>query len=215
VVHPPPGYLKALFLRWQAAGGLVIADEVQTGFGRLGSHLWGFVRHGALPDLVTLGKPMGNGYPIGAVVTRAEIVEALAHQTEWFSTFGGNPVASLAALTVLGEARRQEFLARVEELGAQLGESLRALGQRHGTVGDVRQLGLLAGIELVRHPAQRDPFPELAARVVEHMRRQGVLVGRTGRDGNVIKIRPPLVVSAEQVVRISATCGRALDAEST
>ncbi len=215
VVHPPPGYLKDLFLRWQAAGGLVVADEVQTGYGRLGAHLWGFARHGALPDLVTMGKPMGNGYPIGAVVTRAEVVEALAQQTEWFSTFGGNPVASMAGLVVLGEARRREFLDRVEDLGARLGQTLRALSQRHSSLGDVRQLGLLVGVELVRHPDRRDPFPELAARVVERMRRQGVLVGRTGRDGNVVKIRPPLVVSSEQVELISVAFGRALDAESS
>ncbi len=215
VLHPPPGYLKALFRRWQAAGGLVVADEVQTGYGRLGSHLWGFARHGALPDLVTLGKPMGNGYPIGAVVTRAEVVEALAEKTEWFSTFGGNPVASMAGLVVLGEARRPEFLDRVEELGGRLGTTLRALGERHPSVGDVRQLGLLVGVELVRSPESRVPFPELAARVVEAMRRQGVLVGRTGRDGNVIKIRPPLVVSSEQLESISVAFGRALDAESS
>ena len=215
VVHPPAGYLTALFRRWRARGGLVVSDEVQTGFGRLGSHLWGFARHGALPDLVTLGKPMGNGYPIGAVVTRAEVVEALAEKTEWFSTFGGNPVASLAGLAVLGEARRREFLDRVEELGGRLGRTLGALGQRHRSVGDVRQLGLLVGVELVRRPESRDPFPELAARVVESMRRAGVLVGRTGPDGNVIKIRPPLVVSSEQVELISATLGRALDAESS
>jgi 4-aminobutyrate aminotransferase-like enzyme/Ser/Thr protein kinase RdoA (MazF antagonist) len=215
VVHPPPGYLKALFRRWQDAGGLVVADEVQTGYGRLGSELWGFARHGALPDLVTLGKPMGNGYPIGAVVTRAEIVNALAEKTEWFSTFGGNPVASMAGLAVLGEARRPEFLDRVEELGGLLGGRLRALGERHPAIGDVRQLGLLVGVELVRSQESRSPFPELAARVVESMRRQGVLVGRTGRDGNVIKIRPPLVVLSEQLEAISVAFGRALDAESS
>ncbi len=215
VLHPPPGYLRALFQRWQAAGGLVVADEVQTGYGRLGSHLWGFARHGALPDLVTLGKPMGNGYPIGAVVTRAEIVEALAEKTEWFSTFGGNPVASLAGLAVLREAGRREFLDRVEELGVGLGSALRGLSERHPSVGDVRQLGLLVGVELVRRPDSRAPFPELAARLVESMRRQGVLVGRTGRDGNVIKIRPPLVISSEQVKSISSAFGRALDAESS
>jgi 4-aminobutyrate aminotransferase-like enzyme/Ser/Thr protein kinase RdoA (MazF antagonist) len=215
VLHPPPGYLKALFRRWQDAGGLVVADEVQTGYGRLGSQLWGFARHGALPDLVTLGKPMGNGYPIGAVVTRAEIVNALAEKTEWFSTFGGNPVASMAGLAVLGEARRPEFLDRVEELGRLLGGILRALGERHPAIGDVRQLGLLVGVELVRSPEGRIPFPGLAARVVESMRRQGVLVGRTGRDGNVIKIRPPLVVSSEQLESISLAFGRALDAESS
>jgi 4-aminobutyrate aminotransferase-like enzyme/Ser/Thr protein kinase RdoA (MazF antagonist) len=215
VVHPPPGYLKALFRRWQDAGGLVVADEVQTGYGRLGSELWGFARHGALPDLVTLGKPMGNGYPIGAVVTRAEIVNALAEKTEWFSTFGGNPVASMAGLAVLGEARRPEFLDRVEELGGLLGGALRALGERHPAIGDVRQLGLLVGVELVRSQESRSPFPELAGRVVESMRRQGVLVGRTGRDGNVIKIRPPLVVLSEQLEAISVAFGRALDAESS
>ena len=214
VVHPPQGYLRELFERWRAAGGLVIADEVQTGFGRLGRALWGFARHGAVPDIVTLGKPMGNGYPIGAVVTRAEIVGALAAQTEWFSTFGGNPVACRAGLAVLAQTSRQGFLDRVDELGRRLGQSLAKLGESHRAIGEVRQLGLMVGVELVRHPDRRDPFPELASRVVEAMRREGVLVGRTGRDGNVIKVRPPLVVSTQQVDQIAAALRRALDTEA-
>ncbi len=210
VHHPPPGYLSQLYSRWQRAGGLVIADEVQTGFGRLGTHLWGFARHGALPDIVTLGKPMGNGYPIGAVITRAEVVDALAAKTEWFSTFGGNPVACQAGLAVLNQVDEDGFRARVTENGERLGRALWALASGHEPVGDVRSLGLLAGVELVSEREQRHPDPGLAAEVVEEMRSLGVLAGRAGAGGNVIKIRPPLVVTADQVDRIAATLDRAL-----
>lgn len=210
VIHPPPGYLPELYRRWRRGGGLVIADEVQTGLGRLGASLWGFQHHRALPDIVTIGKPLGNGYPVAAVVTRREIVAAMARRTEWFSTFGGNPVACRTALAVLDRVDRPDFLARVAQLGALLAATLGALAEHHPEVGEVRCLGLLAGVELVQDPESRRPHRELAAAVVEGMRSRGVLVGRAGRDGNVIKVRPPLVVSEAEVLQVARAADAAL-----
>lgn len=212
VILPPAGYLAAVYARWRAAGGLVVADEVQTGFGRLGGTLWGLDHHGVVPDIVTLGKPMGNGYPTGAVVTRSDIVDSLAARSGWFSTFGGNPVASRAALAVLDQLQSDRFLSEVAELGEHLRRHLEELSARQEAVGDVRALGLLAGVELVQDRVSRAPNPDLCRRVVNEMRSRGVLVGRAGRDHNVVKIRPPLVVGRHDLDLLVRTLGDSLDA---
>ena len=195
---PPAEVLQGAVARWRAAGGLVVADEVQTGFGRPGSHLWGFQACGLVPDLVTLGKPMGNGHPVAAVITRSDIVDRFAETTEWFSTFGGNPVACEAALAVLDVLQDEELIPHAAEIGAQLRDALKGLMERHETIGDVRAMGLLIGVDLVRDRSTREPAAGEASIVLNRMRDRGVLIGSTARSGNVLKIRPPLVIRAEE-----------------
>jgi 4-aminobutyrate aminotransferase-like enzyme/Ser/Thr protein kinase RdoA (MazF antagonist) len=198
IFAPSAAYLRDAIERWRDAGGLFVADEVQTGFGRPGSHLWGFQVHELVPDIVTLGKPMGNGYPVAAVITRADIVDRFAKQSEWFSTFGGNPVACEAALAVLDVLDDEALPSHATEIGIRLRARLAAIAERHGCVGDVRSLGLLIGVDLVADRSTRQPAADLASRVVNEMRERGVLIGTTGRHGNVLKIRPPLVISPEE-----------------
>ncbi len=181
-----------------AAGGLVVADEVQAGHGRLGEHLWSFAQHGLTPDVVTLGKPMGNGYPVAAVVTRAEILDRFPFAGTVFSTFGGNPVAAAAALAVLDVIDDERLVERARSVGTRLLAELRA-GARPEVV-DVRGSGLMIGVELAA--------PELAARAVERLRGAGILIGRTGRRDTVLKIRPPLVFGDEHADMLLAALDR-------
>ncbi len=197
VLAPPPAYARGLVERTHVAGGLFVADEVQAGHGRTGSHLWAFAAAGAVPDIVTTGKPMGNGFPVAAVITRGEIVDRLAKRTEWFSTFGGNPVACAAALAVLDVIEDEGLVANAAAVGTYLLGRLGELAGHHEPVGDVRGTGLLIGVELVADRSSREPAGRLATDVAEALRDRGVLVGTTGRDGNVIKIRPPLVFRRE------------------
>jgi len=208
ILIPPAEYLIQVADRWRAAGGVLVGDEVQLGFGRSGAQMWGFERHRVIPDIVTLGKPMGNGYPLAAVVTRAEIVERFAVETGWFSTFGGNQVACEAGLAVLDLIEREGLLGHAAAMGSLLGSQLLELQRRHPVIGEVRSLGLLVGVELVRDRGSREPLP--AAGIANSMRDLGVLVGATGPAGNVIKIRPPLVVTAEQVGMVTEALDRAL-----
>ena len=187
-----PGYVQDLVRRTHAAGGLWIADEVQGGHGRTGDALWSFERFGIVPDLVTLGKPMGNGHPVAAVITRREIAAAFAEGTVFFSTFGGNPVSAAAALAVLDVIEDERILERVREAGAALRAGVGAVAARHPAIGDVRGMGLANGIEIVRDPATREPDPAGAAAIRDGLRDRGVLVGTTGPHGNVLKVRPPL-----------------------
>jgi 4-aminobutyrate aminotransferase-like enzyme/Ser/Thr protein kinase RdoA (MazF antagonist) len=198
ILTPPAAYLQDAVRRWRDAGGLFVADEVQSGFGRPGSHLWGFDVHGVIPDIVTLGKPMGNGHPVAAVITRADIVDRFARETEWFSTFGGNPVACEASLAVLDVIEHEDVQRNAAEQGAWLQEALEELRSRYEVIGDVRSLGLLIGVELVRDRDSREAATAEANAVLNAMRERGVLVGTTGRDGNVLKIRPPLVLAREE-----------------
>jgi 4-aminobutyrate aminotransferase-like enzyme len=189
---PEPAELQALVEQTHAAGGLFVADEVQAGHGRLGGHLWAFERYGLEPDVVTLGKPMGNGYPVAAVVARAELFERLG--TGMFSTFGGNPVAAQAALAVLEVIEDEGLVERVEEVGGRLRQAFAGLD-----LGAVRGSGLLAGIEL-------ESAAE-AETTMNRARERGVLIGRTGRHGNVLKIRPPLVFGDEHIELLVAALG--------
>ncbi|HUY98442.1 MAG TPA: aminotransferase class III-fold pyridoxal phosphate-dependent enzyme [Verrucomicrobiae bacterium] len=210
ILRPPPTYLQEAVRRWRAAGGLFVGDEVQTGFGRPGTHLWGFQVHGVVPDIVTLGKPMGNGHPVAAVVTRAEIAQRFAEATEWFSTFGGNPVACAAGLAVLAVIDEEKLVQHADAMGHRLGEGLAVLAARHPVVGEVRRMGLLVGVELVRDRGTRDPAPGTASAVINRMRDQGVLIGNTGPEGNVLKIRPPLVIQEPEVDRLLAALDEGL-----
>jgi len=191
----PPGYLAEVYRHVRAAGGVCIADEVQVGFGRLGTHFWGFETQNVVPDIVVLGKPIGNGFPLAAVVTTPKIAASFANGMEFFSTFGGNPIAAavgLAVLDVLEEERLQERALRV---GSYWIARLEELRRRHSLIGDVRGSGLFLGIDLVRDLATREPATEEASYVVNRLRDRGVLCGTDGPHHNVIKLRPPLIFS--------------------
>jgi 4-aminobutyrate aminotransferase-like enzyme len=191
----PPGYLAKAVDIVHEAGGLFVADEVQPGFGRLGTDFWGFERHGVRPDIATLGKPMGNGYPISAVVTSAEVIEAFSKHSHYFNTFAGSPVACAAALAVLDVIEQQELQANALETGSYLLTALRELAINNRLIGDVRGAGLFVGIDLVRDRDSREPATAEADQATNLLRDQGVLIGTTGQFGNVLKIRPPLVFS--------------------
>lgn len=194
----PPGYLAEVYRQVRAAGGVCVADEVQTGFGRLGTHFWGFATQGVVPDVVVLGKPMGNAFPLGAVVTTPEIARSFDNGMEFFSTFGGNPVACAAGLAVLDVLEEEGLQERALRVGRRLADGLRSLGARQAIVGDVRGSGLYLGVELVRSRETLEPATEEAAYVVERMRERGVLTGTDGPYHNVLKLRPPLVLSEEE-----------------
>ncbi len=181
------------------AGGLFVADEVQTGFGRLGDHLWGFEAYGIVPDIVTLGKPMGNGHPVAAVLTRSDIVDRFAERMSFFSTFGGNPVACAAGLAVLDVVEADGIPEHVASVGERFLDELRAVTRDSPWVSEVRGRGLLIGVEFRRDD---DPAPDLAAAVMNGMRRRRVLIGTTGPHDNVLKIRPPLVFSDEHIKEV-------------
>jgi 4-aminobutyrate aminotransferase-like enzyme/Ser/Thr protein kinase RdoA (MazF antagonist) len=191
----PPGYLKEVYRHVRAAGAVCIADEVQVGFGRLGTHFWGFETQDVVPDIVVLGKPIGNAFPLAAVVTTPEIAVSFNNGMEFFSTFGGNPVscaAGLAVLEVMQEEKLQENALRV---GGHLLNGLRELMTRHPSIGDVRGSGLFLGIELVRDRASLEPAADEAGYVVNRLRDAGILAGTDGPFHNVIKLRPPLIFS--------------------
>ncbi|MEX1262920.1 MAG: aminotransferase class III-fold pyridoxal phosphate-dependent enzyme [Actinomycetota bacterium] len=208
---PPPEYLKGVLRRAREAGALFVADEVQAGFGRLGT-LWGFEAAGIVPDVVTLGKPMGNGHPIAAVVTRREVIERFESKREFFSTFGGNPVACAAGLAVLDVLEDEDLPRHAVEVGDHLRVGLRELAERHDVIGDVRGMGLLTGVELVRDRGRREPAAGETAAVANAMRDRGILIGTTGPDGNVLKIRPPLVFAHEHADRLVSTLDEVLAA---
>jgi 4-aminobutyrate aminotransferase-like enzyme/Ser/Thr protein kinase RdoA (MazF antagonist) len=191
----PPGYLTEAYRHVRAAGGVCIADEVQVGFGRLGAHFWGFESQGVVPDIVVLGKPIGNGFPLAAVVTTPEIAASFDNGMEFFSTFGGNPVACAAGLAVLDVMRDERLQENAARVGGRLLQGLRELAARHSVVGDVRGSGLFLGVELVRDRATLEPAGEEASYVVDRLRDKGVLAGTDGPHHNVIKLRPPLVVA--------------------
>ena len=200
IFEPGAEELRLLVERTRAAGGLYVADEVQAGHGRTGPGLWSFARHGIEPDIVTLGKPMGNGYPVAALVTRRELAEHFPYAGRTFSTFGGNPVAARAALAVLGVLEDERLPERAAAVGERLRAAIRALGT--AAIVEVRGAGLLAGVQL------RDG--ETAARAVDALRENGVLAGRTGPRDDVLKIRPPLVFADEHTELLVAALGRAL-----
>jgi 4-aminobutyrate aminotransferase-like enzyme len=206
-----PAYVRDLVDRTRAAGGLWIADEVQGGHGRTGEAMWSFQRFGITPDFVTLGKPMGNGQPIGAVITRRELVERFADETVFFSTFGGNQVSAAAAHAVLDVIDDERILSRVADTGIRLRDAIRTATAGHDRVGDVRGVGLANGIEIVTDRASRRPDRAGAAALKEGLRDLGVLVGTTARAGNVLKVRPPLAFTCAHVPLFTAAFVAALD----
>ena len=191
----PPGYLDGLVKRVRAAGGLYIADEVQPGFGRTGAQWWGYQAHGVVPDIATLGKPMGNGHPIGGTVTRPELANAFLQDAMFFNTFAGNPVSAAVGMAVLDVIEQEQLLRNALEVGDYLQQRLHALAERHDCVACVRGQGLFFGLELVDQA--RAPATAAARRLINDMRRRGVLISTIGPHGNVLKMRPPMVFGRE------------------
>ncbi len=210
VLVPPPGWLREAASRTAARGGLVVADEVQAGHGRAGTGLWSFLASGIEPDFVVMGKPMGNGFPVAGLVVRSDLLQRIPPETELFSTFGGNPVACAAALAVLDVIEEEGLVENAAQTGGYLLESLRTLAQDRPAIGDVRGAGLLLAVELVSDRAARTPDPGLAGAVAEAMRERGVLLGVTGPDGNVLKIRPPLAFRRAHADLLVRSLGEAL-----
>jgi alanine-glyoxylate transaminase / (R)-3-amino-2-methylpropionate-pyruvate transaminase len=194
----PDGYLEAVYRFVRQAGGLCIADEVQTGFGRMGSHFWGFATQGVIPDIVTMAKGIGNGYPLAAVVTTPEIGQVLAQRIH-FNTFGGNPVAMAVGKAVLEVIEREKLQENAYRLGTRLLAGLEKLKQKHVIVGDVRGKGLLLGVELVKDRARKEPATAECARVLENARNNGLLLGKGGFWGHTIRLAPPLCITQADV----------------
>jgi 4-aminobutyrate aminotransferase-like enzyme len=188
----PPGYLPQVYAHVRAGGGVCIADEVQTAFGRMGTHFYAFEAHGVVPDIVVLGKPIGNGYPIGAVVTTAEIAASFDNGMEFFSSFGGSTASCAVGLAVLDVVEEEQLQRHALRVGASLLTGLGSLRDRHHLVGDIRGSGLFFGVELVKDRETLEPAAAEASYVVNRMRHEGVLVGTDGPLRNVLKIRPPM-----------------------
>jgi len=210
----PDGYLEAAFAHVRAAGGVCIADEVQVGFGRVGTHFWGFETQGVVPDIVTMGKPIGNGHPLGAVVTTPAIAEAFANGMEYFNTFGGNPVSCAVGLAVLDVIEQEGLQAHSLQVGNRLMAGLRELMSRHPLIGDVRGLGLFVGIELVLDRVAKVPAGDHASYVANRLRDHGILISTDGPDHNVLKLKPPLVFTAADADRLVATLDKVLQEDA-
>jgi 4-aminobutyrate aminotransferase-like enzyme/Ser/Thr protein kinase RdoA (MazF antagonist) len=210
----PPKYLEEVYSRVRDAGGLCIADEVQVGFGRLGTHFWGFETQTVIPDIVVLGKPIGNGFPLAAVITTPEIARSFDNGMEFFSTFGGNPVACAAGLAVLNVVEEENLQQRALRVGNYLKGSLLALQGQYSIIGDVRGSGLFLGVDLVSDPVTRSAATAQAAYVVNRLRECGILTGTDGPFNNVIKLRPPLIISERDVDIFTQIFGSVLAEDS-
>jgi 4-aminobutyrate aminotransferase-like enzyme/Ser/Thr protein kinase RdoA (MazF antagonist) len=206
----PDGYLTDAYRRVRQAGGVCIADEVQVGFGRVGTHMWAFQAQDVVPDIVTMGKPIGNGHPLGAVITTPEIAAAFANGMEYFNTFGGNPVSCAIGMAVLDVMEQEHLQQRAGRVGSYLLDRLRGLMPGRALIGDVRGAGLFIGVELVRDRATREPAGEAASYVANRMRDGGVLVSTDGPHHNVLKIKPPMVFGESDADELVAAMDRAL-----
>ena len=206
------GFLDATVSAVHEAGGIVIADEVQPGFGRTGGHMWGHQRIGFTPDVVTMGKPMGNGHPVAGVVTSQEIMSVFRGAFRYFNTFGGNPVSCAAAMAVIDVLEQENLLENATRVGAYARVGLERLAERHVCLGDVRGHGFFFGAEVVKDRETMTPDAEHAGQIVNAMRAQGVLMGKTGMHGNTLKIRPPMSFSAADADVMLDALGRVLDA---
>jgi 4-aminobutyrate aminotransferase-like enzyme len=212
VVAVPPGYLSRAAACIRDAGGLFVADEVQPGFGRTGECFWGFELDGVVPDIVTMGKPMGNGYPLAATVTRSDIADSFARRARYFNTFGGNPVAAAAGLAVLDVMQAEQLQQNALAVGRRLLRGLAQLGGRHETIGDVRGTGFFVAVDLVQNRESRTPATDYAGRVVEALRHEGVLTNTIGRYENILKLRPPMVLSRQDAEMFLGILDRILSA---
>ena len=196
-VIPPHGYFKTAFKHVRDAGGLCIADEIQAGFGRVGSHFWAFELQSVVPDIVVMGKPIGNGHPMSAVVTRKEIADSFANGMEFFATFGGNPISCAIGMAVLDVIKDEGLQGHAKQVGARMLEGLNGLKNKHDIIGDVRGIGLFIGIELIKDKSTLAPATRKAAEMVNRLKNRGILLGTDGPFNNVIKIKPPMVITKE------------------
>jgi 4-aminobutyrate aminotransferase-like enzyme len=212
-IVPPREYFAIVYDAIRKAGGIAIADEVQTGFGRLGTNFWAFEDYGVTPDIVVMGKPMGNGHPIAAVVTTRDVADAFDNGMEFFSTFGGNTVSCAVGLAVLDVIADEDLQCRAWETGHVLQAGFRALAGEFPLIGDVRGSGLFWGLELVRDPETLEPADVEATLVANRMRDQGVLIGTDGPLHNVLKIRPPMPFNKENADYLVARLGHVLQTE--
>ena len=212
IMVPPPGYTQEVYNRVRSAGGLCVADEVQSGFGRLGRSMWGFEISGVTPDIVTFGKPIAGGYPMGLVVTRKEIAEKFERDGAFFSTTGGNPVACAAAIAVLQVMQDEKLMLNAERIGNLLSDGIRELAVEYPLIGDVRGSGLFIGVELVKDPATLAPASTEAKVIANKLKTEGVLVGVDGIHSNVLKIRPPMVINQHNADFLLEKLQRALSA---
>jgi 4-aminobutyrate aminotransferase-like enzyme len=210
VFADPPGFLRPAVEAARAAGALFIADEVQPGFGRCGGQMWGFSRHGLVPDLVTMGKPMGNGHPVAGIAARPELLAEFGRRSRYFNTFGGNPVSAAAGIAVLDVIESEGLIENAKRTGGYLIALLGELQARHKLIAAIRGAGLFVGVELRHGGAAGTPATADAARVVNRLRELRVLVSSAGPHGNVLKIRPPLVFRAEHAELLVESLDQAL-----
>jgi len=196
VIDPPPEYFKIVYDIVRAAGGLCIADEVQTGWGRLGTHFWGFEKYGVTPDIVVMAKGIANGAPLGAITTRPDIAACMSQKLH-FNTFGGNPVSMIQAITTLEIIDEEKLQQNAHQVGGYLKERLVSLMGSHSLIGDVRGEGLMLGVELVRDRDTKEPATAEAQAIHEATKDRGLLIGRGGLYGHVLRIKPPLCITRE------------------
>ncbi|MGB5092403.1 MAG: aspartate aminotransferase family protein [Parvibaculum sp.] len=210
VYADPPGFLKAAIDLVQKNGALFIADEVQPGFARTGTAMWGFARHGVVPDMVTMGKPMGNGFPMGGVVTRPDLLSRFCDEFGYFNTFGGNPVASAAGLAVLDVIAEEGLMENALAVGAHLMSRLKDLGTLCPQLGKVRGSGLYIGLDIVDRNDPTNPSPATATDLINGLRERQILIGAAGPFGHVLKVRPPLCLTINDADHFVDTLGRVL-----
>ena len=191
-----PGMLEPVIAVVRSAGGVFVADEVQSGFARTGSRMWGYQRHGVIPDIISLGKPMGNGYPVAGIALRPELASRFGYDMRYFNTFGGNTVAMAAANATLEVVQSENLMANANQVGAIMLSGLRDLMREDERIGDVRGTGLYLGVEMVKDRETREPNGPLALALVNEMRRRRVLISATSYNANVLKVRPPLIFTA-------------------
>lgn len=207
------GWLKPAAEVVRKAGGLLICDEVQSGFGRSGADFWAYQKQGVVPDVVVLGKPMANGHPVGAVVTTSEIMATFRNQFRYFNTFGGNPVSCAAAMAVLDELQEKDLVLNAKTVGAYALERLERLQSKYHFIGDVRGAGLVFGAEMVLDAETKAPAAELTDRIVNALRHRGVILSKLGRHKNTLKIRPPMPFSIEHADLLFDTLDEVLQNE--
>lgn len=206
----PPGFMAEAVEAVREAGGLFIADEVQPGLGRTGDAFWGFQRHGVVPDIVTMGKPLGAGHPLAGLAVRPGVLAAFGRECRYFNTFGGNPVSMAAGMAVLDVVEREGLMAHAQRVGRHLRAQIAKLAERHALIGDVRGAGLFVGVELVTDRRARTPATAETARVVNGLRERQVLLSATGEHANTLKIRPPLVFTEAHADLLAETLGQVL-----
>ena len=204
------GWLKPAAEVVRKAGGLLICDEVQSGFGRSGSHFWAYQKQGVTPDIVCLGKPMGNGHPVAGVVTTSAIMERFRTAFRYFNTFGGNPVSCAAAMAVLDELEDRDLQAHAAKMGRLAFERLSALAEKYEVIGDVRQAGMVFGCEYVLDRETKTPASDYADRIINAMRQRGIILSKLGRHKNTLKIRPPMPFAEEHLDLLIETLDAAM-----